>query len=407
MTGLLQWTSRVYYAIPSSLRLAGLGLERFGRNLVRRVPLTLLQTTDGSNGQGASLIVAGGTWAQYLPTALTEGPFEYTKLGSVPLWHLPRTLRARAPSATLIIARVDRIAAQLLFGPDYLRVPDTVDLRLDIPEDLGSLYRGKDNSTLRNDLNRAQRNGLTCEISHCEADLIDFYHRFHVPFVRERFGRFASPHNLTFLRGHFPQGGLIWVMHNGKRVAGSVFGQPDRVPTALALGTLNGDYAVVELGVNTVIFRTLIEHAHHLGRREINFGGSRPLLIDGSLRFKKKWGMRIAKRERSQMLLVHWQRLVHYLADMLTHSGLIFEHQGQLSAISVLDCTGRAAVDDVTRAYHFLRMPGLRRLYLCSRSGFEPDIDVPPHTCLIDLGSPQPVDLLGILTSAQDVGPCT
>ena len=376
-------------------------MDQLWRDLVRPVPLTLLRTQAGPDGRQATLVVAGSTWAEYLPSALLKGPFEYSRLGRVPLWQLPRVLRAKAPSASLVIARTDRLAARWLFGPDYLHVPDMVDLWLDVPQDLGSLYRGKGNSTLRNDLNRADRNGLSSKISHDEADLVDFLHRFHVPFVSKRFERYASPHNLSFLRGYFPFGGLIWVMYNGQRIAGCVFGQPDRVPTAVALGTVDGDYGPVELGAYTVILRTLVEHVHELGCGQINFGGSRPLLTNGSLRYKRKWGMRVARRPKSRMLALRWEHLHPWLVDMLTHSGLIFEHQGQLSAVSVLHCSQRATAEDVNSAYHFLRMPGLRHLHLCSRWGFEPGIGSPPGTRLIDLAASGHVDLIAGLTAVQ------
>jgi hypothetical protein len=396
------WAWRLYYSIPCKIRVAGLHFDQFLRNLKRRFPLVVLHAPVGSDGLKASVVIAGARpWAEYLPRALLEGPFECTQLGSVPLWQLPRTLRERAPSASLCIARVDRIAARLLFGPGYLRVPELVDLWLEIPEDPGSLYRGKRNSTLRNDLNRAERNGLTCEISHREADLVDFYRRFHVPFVHERFERFAWPHNLPFLHGHFRDGGLVWVTQQGQRVAGCVFGLHGGVATALALGTRGGDYTAVELGAHSAALDALIKHAHHLGCREINFGGSRPLLTNGNLRFKRKWGMRVARRPQTFMHLLNWERLDPCLLDMLTGSGLIFEHQGHLSALSVLDGESRATAGDVASAHRFLRMAGIETLCLCSRSGFEPDSEAPPNTRLIDLASLGPADLFDVLTSER------
>jgi len=392
----LAW--RLYYQIPTPVRLTGLHIDQFLRNLRRRFPLVMLRAQVGSDGPRAHVLVAGAQpWAEYLPRALLEDPFERTQLGSVPLWQLPGALRARGASASLIIARVDRIAARLLFGPSYLRVPDLVDLLLQMPEHPSSLYRGGRNSTLRNDLNRAHRNELICEISHDEADLYEFYRRFHVPFVHERFDEFAWPHNLPFLRGHFREGGLIWVTRHGQRIAGSVFGLQNGIPTALALGTLGGDYAVVELGAFTAAFDALIAHAHQLGCSEINFGGSPPLLTNGSLRFKRKWGMKLARRPQSLMLLLHWDHLDPCLLDILLDSGLIFEQQGHLSALSLLAAERRATALDVISAHRFLRIPGLETFYLCSRFGFEPGIDAPLGTRLVDLAALGDASLLDVL----------
>jgi hypothetical protein len=346
----------------------------------------MLRTQAEQGGAPLSMIVAGELpWAEYLPHLLFPGAPEQSSLGQVPLWRLARTLRHWAPSANLVIARVDRISSRWLFGPDFLHIPELVDLVLQVPQDVEMLCAGNRRESLRSDIRRVRRNQLTTEISHDDADLADFYNRYHLPFVRKRFGRYAWPHNRALLRGHFQHGGLIWTLQNGRRLAGCVYSQRRSELSLLAIGTVDGDDGVTELGVQVALFHALIERARWLGCASVNLGASRPLLTDGSLRFKRKWGARLAQREISNHLLLHWERLDTSTARALSGTALVFLDQGRLSAVSALDCQGPATPEDVSRASRFLRAPGLDRLYLCSSSGFEPDLDVPEHTHLVDL----------------------
>jgi hypothetical protein len=380
------WGWQLYRRIPDQLVTGGVHFSRFLRNLTMRFPVHILRTHIDPGGTSLSVIVAGEMpWAEYLPWLLFPVKAQRTSLGRVPLWQLPQALRKWASSADLALVRVDRVSSRWLFGSDYLRVPELVDLVLRVPQDIDTLYRGNHNRNLRWNLRRAWRNQLTTQISHNEGDLADFYDRFHLPFVRQRFGRFAWPHNLPLLRSHFRQGGLVWALQNGQRLAGCVFCQRGTQLGLLANGTLDGDDRLTELGVQVALFHALIEHAQQLGCSSINLGGSRPLLTDGNLRFKRKWGTRLVQREISNHLLLHWERLDRSTCRALSGTAVLFLDQGQLSAVGTLDCEGPVTSADVSRADRVLRAPGLYKLYLFSYTGFEPELRTPEDTLLIDL----------------------
>ncbi len=377
----------LYDAAPSSLRLGGQRILRFLKGLASPVPLTLLRGQARLSGQPGTVIAAGSEpWIDYLPERFFEGTPQRQSLGKVPLWALQRALQRLWASADLVIARVDKLSAGLLFGADYLSVPEWVDLWLSVPEDLDSLQRGRTKGDVRTDLRRVRQHGLTCEVSHAEADLHQFYNDFYVPFVRKRFGRYAFVRNLNLFRRRFREGALIWVLHDGQRIAGSLFYQRGGVLYASGLGTMHGEYDVAELGAIIATYWYKIQYAHALDCKEINFGGCRPVLTDGLLRYKRKWGMRLVEQAQSAyQFLVYWTCLNDVVAAFLAHTPLIFHDQGGLSAVTAMVCDGAVTEEDAQRAHRFLWTPGLHKLYLLSASGWEAGCKPPPQTCLVDL----------------------
>ena len=382
------WGWRLYHSIPTPVVTGGVHLSRFLRNLTLSFPIIRLSIENEELGKPLTMLVAGELpWAEHLPHLLFQNTAQRALLETAPLWRLPRALRRWAPSADLSLLRVDRVSSRLLFGAQYLRVPELVDLLLEVPRDINALYSGNRNRNLKNDLRRVRRNKLTTQISHEESDLAIFYQRFHLPFVQQRFGKYAWPHNLPLLRGLFGHGGLIWALQSGQRLAGCVYTQQDEELSLLAIGTVDGHDDVTELGVQVALYHALVEQAQRLGCISVNLGGSRPLLTDGNVRFKRKWGARLSQREISNHLLLHWEHMDRSTAWALRGTALVFLDGGRLSAVGALDCKGSATSKAVSRAARFLRTPGLHRLYLCSTTGFDPEVSVPDDTQLIDLMS--------------------
>jgi hypothetical protein len=246
---------------------------------------------------------------------------------------------------------------------------------------------GYHNKGLKNDLKRVARNGITCELSHSEADLEVFYHDFYVPHARQRFGKYSQITSLAGFRRQLKHGGLLWALRDGQRLAGCTFTHGNIVYRFQAIGAAQGDASVLQLGAFAALYWALIQHAHGLGCKEIDFGGCRAILTDGTLRFKRKFGARLVDRGYSVRRLLRWSKLNPTVLALLGTAPLIFEEKRHLSALSMLDLNRPATRDEVAQAYRFLRMPGLHRVHLLSGAGFAAEVTAPPQTCLVDLNT--------------------
>lgn len=350
-----------------------------------RIPVSILRGTAGSGGNSGAVLVAGeGEGINYLIRRFFEGEYEKEVLGKVPLWNLSRTLKSLRSSTDLTIARVDKLSSGLLFGKDYLAAPEWVGSILKVPENLKELSKG--NPSLKFDLKTVRLNGITTEISEKEEDCEEFCRTMYVPLIRKRYGEQAFVRNIYWVRRVFRRGGLIWARRHGEAVAGGVFQLRAKTLVFEILGTLGGEWEIVEEGSIAALYIFIINYAKKIGCKFIAFGGSRPSLTDGVLRYKRKWGVDVVeKKDVWYDFLVYWSEFNEKVASFLSQTPLIFRDQGGLSGIKVIDegepVTGREA-EKIRRS---LWTPGLKSLYLLSSQDWKETQSSNPKTVLVDM----------------------
>lgn len=373
-------------------------LSRLTWGLTHPYVITKLRGRTAGGAPPVSLAVVGTTQrAEYLAEMVLKDSPQRTLLGTVPLWSLPHRLEQLSQAVDLTVVRLHPQLAGLLSSDRYLCVPEWVDQWLTMPPDPDLLCQGKSGKSLRRALRRARDSGITCELSHSGADLEEFYHTYHLPFVRCHFGSYARIDSLPILRGLFEQGGLMWALHRGERVAGSVFTRQGTVLRLLTFATMAGRDDLTELGVHTALNWSEIKHAHTLGCQEMNFGGARGLLTDGVLRHKRKWHTTIVERGHSHLYLLRWETLNPAVCAMLAAAPVVLRGKDHLAAVSLLDTRTPASQEVVTRAYRFLWTPGLGSLHLVCPSGFQEDVEAPPPTRLVAQASLGSGDLSALL----------
>ncbi|MGH7890511.1 MAG: hypothetical protein ACRENF_08180, partial [Thermodesulfobacteriota bacterium] len=208
----------------------------------------------------------------------------------------------------------------------------------------------------------------------------------YVPLIRKRYGEQAFVRNIYWVRRVFRRGGLIWARRHGEAVAGGVFQLRDKTLVFEILGTLGGEWEIVEEGSIAALYIFIINYAKKIGCKFIAFGGSRPSLTDGVLRYKRKWGVDVVeKKDVWYDFLVYWSEFNEKVASFLSQTPLIFRDQGGLSGIKVIDegepVTGREA-EKIRRS---LWTPGLKSLYLLSSQDWKETQSSNPKTVLVDM----------------------
>jgi hypothetical protein len=301
----------------------------------------------------------------------------------VSLWNLTRALERLQTSADMTIACLDRLSARLFSGADYLSVPEWIDSSLALSEHINDLAHG--NYKLKRELQRVLRSNLTYEMSQAEADFERFYYNMHVPFTRRRHGEQGVVHDFYQMRRVFHQGGLLLLKRNGQTIAGNLFQRRNQQLRSVAFGTVNGEWEPVESGAFAALYFSLVKHAKETGCKFVNFGASRPSISDGVLKYKRKWGGSLSEVYYNHYnFLVRWNSLSRPVTSFLLNTPLIFREHGRFSAIYVIDRDGRVTEAEADKIHRSMWMPGLRKLYLVSTSGWQPGIISPPQTYLLD-----------------------
>ena len=329
-----------------------------------RLPVTVLCGPAADCAQDARILVAGAwPWADYLPNRFFATPPRREDLGRVPLWGLRSFVESRRRDVDMVIIRVDRISARLFFRDGYLVVPEGVGSRIIVPIDLKQLARLS--KSVKGDLRRVRRDGLTSTISHAASDCDFFYDTMYVPFLRKRHGDFAAVRSRRQVRRAFHRGGILWVHHGDERLAGAVFALRNRVLHFVALGTSRGRLDLMQRGALAALYMFLMQYAADYGCVRIDCGSSGPILNDGVLRYKSKWGARLEGTNAQYHYLVRWESPNPVVTTFLKRLPLIFKSTGGgLCGLTTLtDMTGglEAKMAAIERS---LWTDGLERLFI-------------------------------------------
>src|SRR5262249_47714396 len=160
------------------------------------------------------------------------------------------------------------------------------------------------------------------------ADGAEAYERFrrelYEPYVRGRFGELGvvlPPHAFRHARR---RGYLLLLEDDGGPRAGAVLVRERQALRVLAFGATAAREARVALGAcYSHAIRLAVEH----GFRHLALGTARPVLTDGVLRYKRKWGARLGRPDTfDRFILVH--RNTPGVRDVLTAAPLVVECDG-------------------------------------------------------------------------------
>lgn len=349
-----------------------------------RVPVAILRGPTRHAEQWGTVVMAGDRpWVDYLPHRFFTCVPQREVVGAVPVWALPSFLKRLAVDADLTVARVDRVSARLFFENDYLVVPESIGCRLMLPVDLDKLAHAS--TSVKEDVRTLRRERLTAEVSHREADCEAFYSSMYLPFIKKRHGEFAVIHSLHQLRRAFRRGGIIWVRRGDQRLAGGLFEQRGDVLRWVALGTAEGNLTLMKQGVLAALYIFEIKCAEERRCASIDFGGTPPILNDGLLRFKRKWGVQLAdKHQTSFDYLVRWERPNEQVLRFLADTPLIIRNRSSFVGLTALTPNGVTTPDQVSTIHRSLWMPGLHKLAILTPSGYELGHEGPPNTCFVN-----------------------
>jgi hypothetical protein len=278
----------------------------------------------------------------------------------------------------LSIARVDRFSTRLFFRKNNLVVPESIGSRLVIPNDLETLVRA--NRSVKEDMRIVRRDGLTSEVSHDQNDWEIFYHTMYLPLMRRRHGDSAVIRNVHQLRRAFRRGGLVWVRRGKDRIAGGLFEHRNDVLRWLALGTAGGDVTLMRRGALAALYYFEIKLAHERRCTAIDFGGTPPILNDGLLLYKKKWGIQFVESSSTPYdLVIRWESPNEQLTEFLTRTPVIVRRDGGLAGVTALPPQagiGRSLEEQVDDIHRSLWMAGLDQLFVMVPSGYRHALDM-------------------------------
>ncbi|HLY38227.1 MAG TPA: GNAT family N-acetyltransferase [Candidatus Binatia bacterium] len=348
-------------------------MRRLGRVARIRYPVRRLEGTVHGSGRRLTCLVASDELsARYWTTTVFAEPPRETIVGHIGALAAAAACRRLAPAADLSLWQAPWPVSALARGP---RIPSWLPLWLATDRSLDDVIAGERSgrAARKNDVRRVQRLGLRVRLA-TDAEAYDAFRReLYEPYIRQRFGDL-----LVALPAHAFQharrnGWLLVAELDGRAVGGALIERWGAHPRVLVFGVDTR---------STVPTGTLLEACYYhsicfaveRGFARLSLGTCRPVLTDGVLRYKRKWGGTIGRPATWDAFLFRY-RNTPAVRDLLTEAPLVVDAgRGRLAAL--VGAAGDAAADVVG---HVQRMetPGLAEIACL----VEPTVTVGPDVC--------------------------
>ena len=218
----------------------------------------------------------------------------------IALWKVGRFLRDQdALGCDLMLAAVPPWAWAGLMSPESYLVPDWVEGETN----LATFFGTAPNRSRADDLRRLRRHGLRPKVVPRPRDLRGFYDTMHIPLIRRQHRHLAEEIPYDEMAGRFQDSELLLVERGDDPIAGVGIDTSESPPRLFGLGVREPIERHMAMGAVAAAYQFSFEHLAAAGHPRVGLGYTRPLLEDGLLRYKRKWGHRLCRHYEQATLL--------------------------------------------------------------------------------------------------------
>jgi hypothetical protein len=278
---------------PPARALVGTATEmvrRLGQLRRARYRMRRLEGREAEGGRPLVCVLAlDDLAARYWSRTLYAEPPAETSLGDV------RALRM-ADAADRMAALADLSLFQLPWPLARMRrvgplVPSSVPFWLDTSRPFDAIVAGerRGRDSRKDDARRVRRLGLTVRLGRAADDVERFRRELYEPYGARRFGDLFGRIPPHAFRHACRAGWLLLLEDRGRTVAGAVLERWGRAVRILAFGAETDGPLPTGLLLEACYFHS-IRFAVEAGIPRLSLGTVRPVLTDGVLRYKRKWG---------------------------------------------------------------------------------------------------------------------
>jgi hypothetical protein len=205
-----------------------------------------------------------------------------------PRWPLWSPHRSWPANAALVAVEVHPFFARRFRAAGWLICPERVRWQGSLTE----MPPAQPSRSLREDLRRVRARGYTLEVSTgSKHDWTEFEQQMLLPYAQRRFGPEARRPAPGLHREAVARGKLLFLRHQGRRIAGAYVLCNGSEAWFAALGVSGGDVNLMRDGAIAGLYALAIDWARRIGIRRFDASSTFAFERDGLARYKRKWGM--------------------------------------------------------------------------------------------------------------------
>lgn len=146
---------------------------------------------------------------------------------------------------------------------------------------------------------KIRKYNLLNKISNSMEDFDLFFHRMYLPLIDKQFRNSSIIDSYQKMKDIFLNGFLLFVMEDGKAIAGGLCLRKDNVLFFERIGVLDAGETYLKKGAQSAVYYFVIRHAKDLGLQKVDLTTSRSFLNDGVYRHKREWGAAVYPDDKS------------------------------------------------------------------------------------------------------------
>lgn len=191
--------------------------------------------------------------------------------------------------ADVTAVEIPSFASRSFARAGWLLLPRWVSMEVDLGQPESEMWDARKRETVR----RIERSGLDLEVARGGAAAREFYSRMYAPTAQARHAGRAIVLRPGQVEAAVRRGWILFVRSGAERVAGLLLvprPRPAGVLDALLFGVATGEYAGTSLAREAAYLFSLRWARDVNGASRLGLTAAAPLVHDGILRFKKRWG---------------------------------------------------------------------------------------------------------------------
>jgi hypothetical protein len=233
--------------------------------------------------------------------------------------------------ADIVLLNHHRFARGVAARAGFITLPTWVETHIDTRGSLADvLARGTRRRTLKSDLRRIERDRLEARLGWGD-DVTVFLRELYEPVARARWGASYVSLPESWMRQAPRFCRVLWIEREGERLGGALLEPRGRELRDVAVGLRDAEDPH---GIRAAQYYFAIRHAIEAGYQRLGLGGCRPVLSDGVLRTKLKWGAVLTPIVQWDYLALALPRGPEALRGFLTQHSLVAEMDGRLYAVA-------------------------------------------------------------------------
>jgi hypothetical protein len=212
-----------------------------------------------------------------------------------------------------------------------------------------------------------RKSGLSYAVRSDWAAFESFYHTMYIPHIRHLYGPAARTAPYEYVRSIHEESLLLLAMQGDTPVAGILIHLEHREPVLRVHGVLDAAPQYVKAGAFSSLVLFAVEELRSRGFDRINFGGSRPILNDGPLNFKRLFRASVVEKPqpRDGDFMLTPRRDTPAVRQVLRANPFAFWRGKPLMDWAVfIDRRQLEAIDTLCDTLQHLAVAGLQTLHL-------------------------------------------